>query len=346
MSADEKIHSGNREWVLYLPRAAPGGGLGNVMRCLSVSSYIGVKTRSCFCLPAFFPDLERFWHEDVKRVDENRLNEILPRCTAVVVDNQYPAEVSAIGERIREINRDVPIIALDHTGSVLKSIDVYINLRNYGETVYDLESRTKYYESLDYAIIRRNFFPYRPQKPTVRETVCNILISFGGEDIAGWTLPAILWIEKHVLVKLNVMVVLAGLKRNKEEIYSFLKAGVRHRYNVSNHIVDIEKYMSECDVAFCSAGTTLMEFAYLGKPVISLPQNDMERSFLRIFQQCGYLPWKFEESFTSIRMGPAIRLFRDRELRIRIAKNGMNTIDGKGCSRVANIVMSIIRPGY
>ena len=86
-----------------------------------------------------------------------------------------------------------------------------------------------------------------------------------------------------------------------------------------------------------------MEFAFLGKSVIALPQNDMERSFLRLLEEKGYLLQGLEASFCSMNANPAMQMFQDETLREHIAETGMNIIDGQGCSRIADILLDIIK---
>lgn len=58
--------------------------------------------------------------------------------------------------------------------------------------------------------------------------------------------------------------------------------------------------MCNSDLIFCGGGTTILESAYLGKPVIALPQNEMERIFLAEFVSNNFLPSNVEESIPSL----------------------------------------------
>ena len=80
-----------------------------------------------------------------------------------------------------------------------------------------------------------------------------------------------------------------------------------------------------------------MELAYLGKPAIALPQNDMERIFLKCFEKCGYIMPGLESCFDVMSEEPAIRLFRDSSRRLSAAKVGMKLIDGNGIAEAHDL---------
>ena len=328
--------------ILYFPVVERGSGLGNVLRSLALSFFLKDEAEACFYLPASFPDISDISEYNVKRINETQLSDLIPCCDAIILDNQNPAEVQLTVNKIRQIVKNIPIIALDYTGDTEGNIDVCINLRSYSKSRKKNNSTEKYFESLDYAIIRKSFLPFRPKKLVVKKCVKDILISFGGEDIAQRTLSSILWLENCISEKLNIKVVVGALNKQKKEISAVVDSDVHHNYIVLDHLLNIEYNMSKCDLAFCGAGTMLMELAFLGKVGIVVPQNSMERSFSEVFKEKGYIPFNIENNLLSMQSEPLIQLFNDIQLREKISRIGMDLIDGQGAVRIANIVLSKI----
>ena len=327
-----------RKRVLFLPAYRPEGGLGNVMRCLTLASYLQSRAQSTFCLSDSFPELKTITNIQVKRIDRQNLQSKVYNYDLVLLDDQDPLVAWDTALLIRKSMSALPIAALDYTGNINKAINCYINLRNYDHTINQHLTGVKYFEGLRFAIIRESFRPLRPSELKNIQSVNDVLITFGGEDSAGWTLTTILWLEKYIAEELNITVVIGALNKKLHEIITAVNSAIRHKYEVVDHLSDIERCMSKCDLAFCSAGTTLMEFAYLGKPIVALPQNDMERSFLSLFEQEGYVTSNFATENNALNSDAIKELFQKHGLRTTAARKGMQIIDGNGCRRIAEIL--------
>ena len=173
------------------------------------------------------------------------------------------------------------------------------------------------------------------------DAVERILITFGGEDMAGWTLISMRWLELHIRQKMRVTVIAGALNVMLEEILRFTFGNVFHDYIVLKQVNEIERYMSECDVAFCGGGTTILELSYLGKPVVASPQHEMERAFLGLFERNGFILTGLEKSLQEMTAMPLLRLFEDVGLRRKLSSTGKRIVDGEGAGRVAEIILQM-----
>ena len=201
-------------------------------------------------------------------------------------------------------------------------------------------SQASYFSGLEYAIIRPEFYPFR-MKTGTGDAVKKILITFGGEDMAGWTLISVRWLEQHVRQKMRVTVIAGALNVMFEDILRFARGKVLHEYIVLKQVNEIERYMSECDVAFCGGGTSILELSYLGKPVVALPQHEMERRFLGLFERNNFILAGAEESLQEMTAMPFLRLFEDVGLRRKLSSTGKRLVDGEGAGRVAEIILQM-----
>ena len=104
-----------------------------------------------------------------------------------------------------------------------------------------------------------------------------------------------------------------------------------------------ERHMEKCDLAFCGGGTTLMELAFLGKPVVALPQHEMERKFISEFESVGYLIPGTEYCIKNMEKEPCMAIFQNGVLREKMARSGQKAIDGKGIDRIRNILLAAER---
>ena len=314
-----------------------------MMRCLTLASYLQSRVQSTFCLPDSFPAIKTVADIQVNRIGRQDLPSKDHKYDLVLLDDQDPLEARDTACLIHQIMSATPVAALDYTGKANKAINCYINLRNYDPTINQHLTGVKYFEGLRFAIIRESFRPLRPSELNNIQAVNDVLITFGGEDSAGWTLATILWLEKYIAEELNITVVIGALNKKRREIITTVNSAIRHKYEVFDHLSDIERCMSKCDLAFCSAGTTLMEFAYLGKPIVALPQNDMERSFLSLFEQKGYITSNFVTENNELNSDAIKVLFQNHCLCTTASRNGMQIIDGDGCRRIVEILDGLMR---
>jgi len=329
--------------ILFWPAYRPEGGLGNVMRCLTLASHLQSRVQSTFFLPNSFPLLNLAAETQVNRIARHDLPGKDHKYDLVVIDDQDPLEARDTARLIHQFMPAVTIAALDFTGKVNEAISCYINLRKYAPTISQDLKGVKYFEGLRFAIIRESFHPLRPSGLGEIPTIDNVLITFGGEDSAGWTIATVSWLEKFIAEALNITLVIGALNKKRREIIATINSAKRHKFKVFDHLSDIERRMRKCDLAFCSAGTTLMEFAFLGKAIVALPQNDMELSFLSLFEQKGYITSNFVTENDSLNSNAILELFQNPDLRATAARNGMQIIDGEGCRRIGEVLEDLIQ---
>jgi spore coat polysaccharide biosynthesis predicted glycosyltransferase SpsG len=326
--------------VLFYPSVGPGYGMGNFLRCVTLCRLLRASAEICFLLPESFTADSYDWNSDFRRISRDKIRNVPDHFDVLIFDHQGPIDAGPTFRHFRTLWPDVSIIALDYFFIHDSNVEVFINLTDYRETEKPYTSQASYFSGLEYAIIRPEFYPFR-MKTGTGDAVKKILITFGGEDMAGWTLKSIRWLEKNIRQKMRVIVIVGMLNITLEEIKRFVAGNVFHEYSVLKQVHNIEYYMSECDVAFCGGGTSILELSYLGKPVVALPQHEMERIFLRLFERNNFVLAGAEESLKEMAPVPCLRFFGDVNLRRNVSNIGKRLVDGQGVGRVARIILQM-----
>jgi len=166
------------------------------------------------------------------------------------------------------------------------------------------------------------------------------VVTFGGEDPQNLTLAALAALDEHVSRRLEVHVILGPLFRRRDEVRAMASAS-RHAATIHSFGDAIPRIMAGADLAFCGCGSTLMELAYLGRPVIPAAQNDREQSFLKYFERAGYALTNVGGALRSANPAALLRLLQDGALRRETAAMGPAIVDGHGAQRIVNIMREI-----
>lgn len=238
--------------------------------------------------------------------------------------------------RFKKASPKLTIVALDYFNYDNTYINIIINLFNHNPKVKSPveEFKGKYYEGLEYAIIRESFLKYICLQKRINSSVSNVLITFGGSDKNNNTIKALSLLDA-VGYKGNVDIIVGPLFRSKKEILSLIRKK-KHTCCVYENLNDIEKYIFAADLGFTGAGTTLLEFCSLGTPAVIMPQTDREYRFAKYFaENKAAVLLELEGNNKPI----VERLISNSRLREEISERGRELIDGQGKERIANIIL-------
>lgn len=313
--------------------------MGNTTRSLAIAAVIGDSYETWICLAegldAILPE-----GGNVRIVDDENAPK-MERVAVGVIDSQSSDEVEKLAGMLIGKYPGIRLVLLDHTGNILDVSARYVNLRPYG-AVRPPRVADGLMEGVEFAILRDEFLPLRSEFPCVSYTVENVMVTIGGEDDKRLTLLAMKWLEKWVDGPLNVTVLLGPLNRHAEEVRRAASGESRHHYFVDGFRSNISKEMLRNDLVICGGGGTVMELAFLGVPVIALPQNLNEVSFLQFLAESGFDVDHGEDMRTGDG-GRLLKLFRSYEVRQRVVEAGWNLFDGKGAERIGRIISEEIK---
>lgn len=252
----------------------------------------------------------------------------------LVIDE--PRENIELCKALKKLMPKVVVICLDYFNYDNPFVNIIINLFNHNTVINDPAERFegKYYEGLEYAIIRENFTPYIKRKKEIKSAVEKILITYGGVDTSNNTIKSLEFLESLGYNR-DVDIVIGPFFRNKKDVLEFIKYK-KYTCYIRENINDIEEYIYNADLGFIGSGTTLMEFCAIGTPAIVMPQNDREHRFAKFFEdKAAVKVLNFNKNDITV----VDEVINNRELKVRMSEIGKSLIDGKGKERIRSIIL-------
>jgi spore coat polysaccharide biosynthesis predicted glycosyltransferase SpsG len=226
-----------------------------------------------------------------------------------------------------------PIVALDYFSSAQPLPAAVINLIDHNPaSLYGqppARAGVAYYEGPEYAIIRDGFLAARARRgiQSVKTSVQNILIAFGGADPAGNSQRAvdmiIQWPGEFVV---NIIVGPLFTSANGP-----ITDSMSNRCSIKTHIspANMDKLLEDADLVFCGGGGTLLEAMCVGIPAIVIAQNEEELRHAKSLAQREAC-WLLDD--TSWEMVSQVSNRRWRSQRAQAC------VDGRGAERVCNVI--------
>ena len=167
-------------------------------------------------------------------------------------------------------SRKYRTVVFDTVGKLKGVADIVINdtLVNDFVNYSDLNHQSKLYLGPKYFMIGNP-----PEIITPRDTVKDIMITFGGSDPTGLTVK-VLQVLLETDIEYNVHVVLGPAFTEHQRIYETAK---KHKFIIIHNNPDnFFEILNQQDIVICAAGRTLYECAYFGKPVVIVPTIEHE----------------------------------------------------------------------
>jgi spore coat polysaccharide biosynthesis predicted glycosyltransferase SpsG len=254
-------------------------------------------------------------------------------CDLILLDMPEEYAEAAV-EHYKKAMTDIPMVALGYYSSIQGKPDVVINLDNNGRNVC---RQSNYYTGLEYSIIRESFVACRKIKKG-NKGFTNVVISFGGADIKGLSELLIRSFERTLNTYKNIRYHLVLGPLSKQDTYRPDLIDLKTYYAPSN----LESIMNEADVAICNGGTMMIEYAYLGKPIIGIPQTDLEETFIRRFENNGAAILIKPEQITDRAFLELLGLINSNAKRETMSMAGKQMVDGFGTDRIIELIKKTI----
>jgi spore coat polysaccharide biosynthesis predicted glycosyltransferase SpsG len=317
-------------------------GFGHIMRTATLANEIAKFTGAdnifiyCSCPNKAARNIFRPYKFFLRDKDTKEIvNRILNLNIDILLVDEFMDNLE-LCRTLRDIKPEITIAALDYFNYENNFLNIIINLFNHNPNIDKPGGNFKgrYYEGLDYAIIRDSFKPYIGRDKNISSIVENILITFGGADISNNTLESLDFLDS-VGYKGKAEITIGPFFKNKKEILERIK---RTGYTclVHNRYKDIEKSIFEADLGFTGAGTTLMEFCSVGTPAIVIPQNAREYKFANFFEFNNAVKVlnSDNENISIIR-----EVINNKQIRQKMCRGGRGLIDSKGKERIRSIIL-------
>lgn len=200
---------------------------------------------------------------------------------------------------------------------------------------------SKIFVGSKYFIINKEFIKHQKKSSEIfyKKKYC-VVVSMGGSDPNGLTLLVV----KSILSLDNIQVRVITGPLFKDQVR--LQKLVKNKKNVtlihSPH--KIWKEFLKADIVISNSGNTLFELAVLKVPTICIPAIEHQVPYAKAFMTKGFtvsLGWWKKVRCESIRKA-VVKILNDVRKRKKMSLSGSKIVDGKGLSRVTNIIEKII----
>ncbi|MEO0755513.1 MAG: UDP-2,4-diacetamido-2,4,6-trideoxy-beta-L-altropyranose hydrolase [Cyanobacteria bacterium J06648_16] len=335
--------------VLFRADASPEIGTGHVMRCLALAQvFLQAQKQVLFLAAAISPALvERLQQEGI-RVLRISAHSGSPEDARLLTDNAKAADICHVvvdGYQFDETYQT----ALKSAGLKVLFIDDYGHAATYSadwvlnQNVYahdQLYSQRKPHTKLllgsRYALLRKEFWPWRgwPRLPTAPAQ--KVLVTLGGGDPDNVTLKVLLALQQ-VKSELDVIIIV-GSSNPHLEILQQQNQSTSQFIRLRHNVTDMPALMAWADIAISAGGSTCWELAFMGLPTLMIVVADNQKRIVESLDTLGVgisLGW--HDALTPAQIKQALEsLLNTTQLRLRMMQSGRSLIDGIGSHRVAN----------
>ena len=343
--------------LLFRADASQEIGIGHVMRCLALAQAWQEKGGQAHVRGRMPNELRaRLVGEGVKVVDveEERGTLADARATATCADEVGASWIvvdgyhfgAAYQRNLREAGRRVLFID-DYGHADRYEADLVLNQNIDAEDgLYaDRAEHTDLLLGTKFALLRKEFWPWRAPRREIRVEAEHILITLGGVDPDNVTTDTVEALGSMEASGVGATVMIGGSNPHEEEVRTAAKsAGVP--IDVRQNVDDMAELMADSDIAVSAGGSTCWELAFMGIPNVIVVVAENQKGIARGLDEFGTavnLGWHERVGNSEIEsaVGTLLRNERKRHL---MAERAPSLVDGRGSERVLKTMCSLTQP--
>ena len=215
------------------------------------------------------------------------------------------------------------------------------NLYENSETRYDELVPTNCIKLLGpkYVLLRDEFIKQRGQLRQRDGTVKRILIFFGGADPDNVTKIAIDAVNNLGRDDIITDVVVGAANKQRQELKTYCSRFAN--FNFHEQITNMAELMAKADLAIGAGGTTTWERCCLGLPSIAVPIAKNQESSVNNMKANAFIFGLDKNNLSVTYLIEILRgLLHMNELLVAIGEKNKLLIDGKGCNRLTDLLLS------
>jgi UDP-2,4-diacetamido-2,4,6-trideoxy-beta-L-altropyranose hydrolase len=201
------------------------------------------------------------------------------------------------------------------------------------------EPYTRLLLGTSYALLRREFWPWRGWQRKTPAVAHRVLVTLGGSDQDNITLEVLRILQQVEADGLEVTALVGGGNPHLESLTSFA-AGLPFNVRLIQNAPSVPELMAWAHMAVSAGGSTCWELAFMGLPSLLLVLAENQRPAVKALSEacvCCYLGEavdpQFQDNFALI-----MRLMDDFETRSSMCQRGQSLVDGLGVSRVLKVL--------
>ena len=332
-------------------------GMGHLIESISLAESL-TKSVECdivFLIRNYLPAVNilrrkgyqvQILRRDIKEEDEiSQIDQAIKKfetevliCDLLNKDNGYFRKLKSIAKRT--------VVILDDAKQRAVNADIVVN--------FNIVQKEEFYQKLPaggtiycigpkYMLLSEELHNEWKKEKVIPQTCRTIFVNQGGGDLFGLTAKIIRALELLNLKQKIIVVAGPSMSQEHRRELESLKPGLKNCYQFEWSITQeqMHQFMSESDLAITAGGNTIYELAVFGVSSITVCQQEEQNTVAQEFAQ--------RQAIVNLGIGTNIspdliansvkELLHDRTQRISLSKNAKRISDGKGCRRVAEIII-------
>lgn len=219
--------------------------------------------------------------------------------------------------------------------------DIVLNQNIHAEQlVYICEPYTRLLLGTCYALLRREFWPWREWRREIPDVAHKVLVTLGGSDPDNQTLKVIQALQQVEVADLKIVVVVGASNPYRNE----LESAVRHSpftIQILHNVTNMPELMAWADLVVTGGGSTCWELAFMGTPGIIMVLADNQAESSRVldeqhaFISLGYSQLVKVEDIRDVLQA----LVFDSKRRRALSQVCNLLVDGQGVAQVVNHII-------
>lgn len=251
-------------------------------------------------------------------------------------DPPYQHSIKNAGHRLLVID---DMAQLDHYYA-----DVVLNQNIHAaQLTYTGEPDTRLLLGTRYALLRREFWPWRRERREIPNVARRILVTLGGSDPDNVTLKVIQALRKLDVGELDVIVVAGASNPHQQELERAIR-DLPFAIHLKKNITDMPPLIAWADVAVSAAGSTCWELALMGTPALLLVVAENQRPLAESLAALGVnFSLEIAAALTPDELTNTLRrIIVDTAARTTMIQRGQKLVDGYGVARVVQLLQGKI----
>ena len=324
-------------------------GTGHVMRCLALAQAWQEKEGQAH-VRGRMPDglRARLVGEEVELVEVEEEGETSADAQAtaacaqeigtswIVVDGYHFG--AAYQQNLREAGHRVLFID-DYGHADRYEADLVLNQNIDAEEVLyaDRAEHTDLLLGPTFALLRREFWPWRKPRREIRAEAEHILVTLGGVDPENVTTEAVEALGFLEASGVRATAVIGRSNPHEDTIRAAAKSA-RVPVDVRQNVDDMAELMADSDIAVSAGGSTCWELAFMGIPNVIVVLAENQKGIARGLDETRTAVnlGRHEEIGTSEIESAVGSLLRNERKRCRMAGEAQALVDGWGSKRVVS----------
>jgi UDP-2,4-diacetamido-2,4,6-trideoxy-beta-L-altropyranose hydrolase len=197
-----------------------------------------------------------------------------------------------------------------------------------------------------YALLRREFRPWRSWRRSIAAEGRRILVTMGGSDPDNATLEVLRCLRTLERTDLQVRVLAGPSNPHGDSLVRELPVH-GGRVELCDAGTDVPELMAWADLAISGAGSTCWELAFMGVPIVAVILAENQRRIAESLVEAGAAVaagWHRDLEATGLAQTVS-RLISEARERASMSRCGRTLVDGLGADRVAEALESAVAVG-